>query len=111
MVTPARPGRGPVGPELRVAGAVVVEVVDPAGFAAGSYLLEADDSGAGSCTRTSRSPDVTLPVGVLSAAWLGGGALLPAAVAGRVDEHVPGASGRLTRLLATTRAPWTPTWF
>jgi predicted acetyltransferase len=93
------------------AGAVVVHVVDPAGWASGSYLLEADESGSGSCTRTARSPEVTLPVGVLSAAWLGSGTLPAAVVAGRVDEHVTGATDRLARLLVTARAPWTPTEF
>jgi predicted acetyltransferase len=93
------------------AGAVVVEVVDTAGWAGGRYLLEADAGGAGSCEPTSRSAEVTLPVGVLSAAWLGSPTLPAAVVAGRVDEHTPGAAGRLGRLLATTRAPWTPTEF
>jgi predicted acetyltransferase len=92
-------------------GAVVVEVVDPAGWASGCYLLEADATGEGNCRRTSRSPELTLPVGVLSAAWLGSGVLPAAVVAGRVDEHVPGAASRLARMLATARAPWTPTDF
>ncbi|HYY11804.1 MAG TPA: GNAT family N-acetyltransferase [Kineosporiaceae bacterium] len=92
-------------------GAVVVEVVDPAGWAAGTYLLEADASGAGSCTRTSRSAELTLGVGVLSCAWLGSNTLPAASAAGLVDEHVPGALGRLARLLVTSRAPWTQTWF
>jgi predicted acetyltransferase len=93
------------------AGAVVVEVVDPEGWASGSYLLESDAGGAGSCRRTSRLPELTVTVGVLSAAWLGNRTLPAAVVAGRVDEHVPGAAGRLDRLLATARAPWTPTVF
>ena len=92
-------------------GAVVVEVVDRAGWAAGSYLLEADATGEGCCRRTSRSAELTLPVGVLSAAWLGSGVLPAAVVAGRVEEHVPGAADRLARMLATARAPWTPTEF
>jgi predicted acetyltransferase len=92
-------------------GAVVVEVADPTGWASGSYLLEADATGAGSCSRTSRSAELTLPVGVLSAAWLGSRTVPAAVVAGRVDEHVPGAAVRLDRLLGTARAPWTPTGF
>jgi predicted acetyltransferase len=92
-------------------GAVVVEVADARGWASGRYLLEADEGGAGSCCRTSRSADLTVPVAVLSAAWLGSATLPAAVVAGRVDEHVPGAAGRLNRLLATARAPWTPTEF
>ncbi len=92
-------------------GAVVVEVADAAGWAAGTYLLEADASGAGSCTRTSRTAELTLGVGLLSSAWLGSNTLPAAVVAGLVDEHVPGAAARLGRLLTTSRAPWTPTWF
>jgi predicted acetyltransferase len=90
-------------------GAVTLEVVDPHHWAAGTFLLEAD--GVGACSRTQASPELTLPVDVLSSLWLGGGDLIAAALAGRVDEHVPGAMTRLARLLHTTRAPWTPTWF
>jgi len=93
------------------AGAVTVEVLDPAGWAAGTFTLEADAAGAGGCEGSRRSPDVTLPVDVLSSLWLGGGDLYAAAVAGRAAEHAPGALARLARLLRTTRAPWTPTWF
>jgi predicted acetyltransferase len=92
-------------------GAVVVEVVDPAGWAAGSFVVEADATGAGACTRSSRSAEVTIGVGTLSSAWLGATTLPAATAAGLVDEHVPGAVGRLARLLSTSRAPWTPTWF
>jgi predicted acetyltransferase len=92
-------------------GSVVVEVVDPAGWAAGTFVLEADATGAGACTRTSRRAEVTLGVATLSSAWLGAATLPAAAAAGLIDEHVPGAAGRLARLLVTGRAPWTPTWF
>jgi hypothetical protein len=73
--------------------------------------VEADTTGAGWCTRTTRSPELTTGVSVLSSAWLGANTLPAATVAGLVDEHVPGAAARLARLLATSRAPWTPTWF
>ena len=56
-------------------GAVTVEVVDPAGWAAGTFTIEADAAGAGACARSGRSPEVTLPVDVLSSLWLGGGTL------------------------------------
>jgi predicted acetyltransferase len=92
-------------------GGVRLEVVDPQGWAAGRFALEADAGGAGACARIHAEPEVTLPVDVLSSLWLGGGHLEAAALAGRVDEHVPGAVARLARLLRTTRAPWTPTWF
>jgi predicted acetyltransferase len=87
------------------AGSAVVEVVDPDGWAAGTFVVEADATGTGSCTRTSRSSELTTGVGVLSSAWLGANTLPAATVAGLVDEHVPGAAARLGRLLATARAP------
>ena len=92
-------------------GAAVLRVVDPQGWAAGTYTLEADADGTGACTRSSADAEVTLPVDVLSSLWLGGGDLMAAATAGRAEEHRPGAVARLARLLRTTRAPWTPTWF
>ncbi len=92
-------------------GEVAFEVVDPMGFAGGRYTLEVDATGAGACTRGDREPQVRLPVDVLSSLWLGGGDLRAAAVAGRAVEQVPGAVARLGRLLRTTTAPWTATWF
>jgi predicted acetyltransferase len=94
-----------------VPGAVAVEVVDPMGFAGGRYVLEADATGRGACTRTDREPDVRLPVDVLSSLWLGGGDLRAAAIAGRAVEEVPGGLARLASLLRTASAPWTPIWF
>ena len=92
-------------------GVVTFEVVDPNHWAGGTFRLEADVDGAGACSRAKASPEITLPVEVLSSVWLGAGDLSAAALAGRVDEHVAGTVDRLARLLRTTRAPWTPTWF
>ncbi|HVN10671.1 MAG TPA: GNAT family N-acetyltransferase [Kineosporiaceae bacterium] len=92
-------------------GTTVLRVLDPHGWAAGTYALEADADGTGACTRTTAEAQVTLPVDVLSSLWLGGGDLGAAAIAGRAEEHRPGAIARLARLLRTSRAPWTPTWF
>lgn len=91
--------------------AVAFEVGDPQGWAAGTYLLEVDDTGVGRCTRTSRRPQVGLDVTALSSAWLGGGDLRACRVAGTAVEHEPGALDRLTVMLRTARAPWTATWF
>lgn len=93
------------------AGAATVAVVDPAGYASGTYVLETDADGAGRCTRTSAAPDVTLPVDVLSAVWLGGGDLRAALWAGRGREERTGGGARLAALLATATQPWTCTWF
>jgi predicted acetyltransferase len=92
-------------------GTVTFEVVDPQGWATGTYRLEADGSGAGACTATDGEPDLSLPVGVLSSLWLGGGNLHAAVLGGLVAEHRAGSVDRLARLLHTVRAPWTPTWF
>lgn len=92
-------------------GSAVFEVADADGFTAGRYRLEAAADGKGTCSRTDADPDVRLPVDVLSSLWLGGGDLRAAATAGRAAQERPGGLDRLARLLATTRAPWTNTWF
>ena len=92
-------------------GSAVFELTDPLGHAAGRFALEAHADGTGRCTPSREPAELTLPVGVLSACWLGGGDLPAAHLAGRVLEHAPGATARLARLLRTTRAPWTGTWF
>ena len=92
-------------------GSITVEVLDALGLAAGRYTVEADGTGAGSCTRTDRDPDVVLPVDVLSSLWLGGGNLRAAAVAGHAVQETPGGLARLGALLRTTQAPWTDVWF
>ena len=94
-----------------VPGAVTFEVVDSQGWAAGTFRLEADAEGAGSCSRVGAEPELTLPVDVLSAAWLGGGDLRAAVLGGRVAERRTGAVDRLGRILRTASAPGTPTWF
>jgi predicted acetyltransferase len=92
-------------------GRAVIEVDDPLGHAAGRFALQVDPDGAGHAEPTGAPAEVTLPVDVLSALWLGGGNLHAAAVAGRAVEHDPGALTKLARLLHTTRAPWMNTWF
>ena len=93
------------------AGHVVIEVIDPAGWAAGRYLLESNGHGLGQCTPTTRNPDVTLPVETLSALWLGGGDLAAALLAGRAQENRAAGARRLAALLRTSAAPWASTWF
>jgi predicted acetyltransferase len=92
-------------------GAVTFSVVDEAGWAAGTFTLEADTDGTGRCTPTAGPADVRLPVDVLSSVWLGGGNLRAAAWAGRCHEERTGGVERLARLLATVAQPWTSTWF
>ena len=92
-------------------GDVVLAVTDPLGHAAGTVALRVDPSGTPLVTRTDAPPDLTLPVDVLSAIWLGGGDLPAAELAGRLTAHRPGAVARVTRMFRTERPPWTGTWF
>lgn len=94
-------------------GTAVLEVVDPAGgWAAGTYTLEVGDDGRGVCTRTpGAAAGVTLPVGVLSGVWLGGGDLRAAGWAGLAVEHTAGALDGLAALLRTAEPPYSGTIF
>ncbi|HEY8523461.1 MAG TPA: GNAT family N-acetyltransferase [Acidimicrobiales bacterium] len=91
-------------------GTLVLEVVDPAGYAAGRLALDAGPAGA-SCTPTTRSPDLTVPVAALGAAYLGGTPWTRLAAAGWLDEHIPGAAERARVLFTPHRAPWSATSF
>ena len=88
----------------------MVEVVDPAGYAAGRWQLDLGPDGA-EVTTTSATADVTLPVGALGAAYLGGRSVRRLHEAGWVDEETPGGVDRLDALLATPTAPWSPTTY
>jgi predicted acetyltransferase len=86
-------------------GRVVLEVTDPAGFAGGTYALEAGPDGA-ACKPTGESAELTLPVGALGSAALGGYRLRALAEAGLLDEHRPGAVEAADRLLGTDLVPF-----
>lgn len=92
-------------------GAVTLEIVDPE--AAGGrvrLLLDATPDGA-TCRPTDRSPDLTVGVAALGAAYLGGTRLRDAAIAAGLDEHSPGAAEAAEALLRTTDEPWCSTFF
>lgn len=91
-------------------GSFVVEVVDPLGFAAGRYRLDAGPEGA-DCRRTDAAADLTMPVDALGAVYLGGTSLALLATAGRVDEHRAGAVAGAEGLFRTAQPPWCSTWF
>ncbi|WP_204052303.1 GNAT family N-acetyltransferase [Microbispora siamensis] len=59
-----------------------------------------------SCEPTGAPADLTLPVDVLGAAYLGGRSLRAAADAGLVREHRPGALRELSAAMAWDPAPW-----
>lgn len=94
----------------QAAGSAIVEVVDPAGFAAGRWLVELGPEG-GSAVATTDAPDVTLSASTLGAAFLGGHTVARLAQAGLVDEGTPGGIARATTLLQTPTAPWSPLGF
>jgi predicted acetyltransferase len=87
------------------AGRIVLEVLDKGGYGAGRFALDASPDGA-TCTPTTESADLTLPVTALGSAYLGGHRLAALAAADLVDEHTPGAVRTANRLFATDRAPW-----
>jgi predicted acetyltransferase len=92
-------------------GSAVIEVVDPgAADRPLRVLLEASTGGA-TCRPTDRSPDITVGVAALSAAYLGGTPLRAAAVAAGLDEHRAGVAANVEALLRTADEPWCSTFF
>jgi predicted acetyltransferase len=89
---------------------LVLEVVDPLGFAGGRFALDVSSDGA-TCGPTDESADLTLPVTTLGAAFLGGTRLATLHAAGWLDEHRPGAVARGDAVFAGAVAPWCNTWF
>ena len=92
------------------AGALVIEVRDAMGHAAGRYLLEAGPDAA-SCTPTTKAADIELDVTTLGAAYLGGTSLQTMAAAGLVVEHRAGAAALGGAMFRWTTVPWCNTWF
>jgi predicted acetyltransferase len=92
-------------------GDLALEVVDaeaPGGRV--RVRLEASRDGA-VCRQTDRSPDLTLDVAALGAAYLGGTRLRDAVIAHGADEHRAGALADAERLLLTPNEPWCSTFF
>jgi len=86
-------------------GALVVEVDDPFGHAAGRFRLDGGPDGA-ECTATGDDPDLVVPVGALSSAYLGGIGWGRLAAAGWVEERTPGSVARAAAMFTSARAPW-----
>ena len=83
----------------------MLEVADPQGHGTGRFRLETGVDGA-SCAATTDDADITVPVGALGAAYLGGTGWARLAAAGWVDEHRAGAVERAAALFTSPRAPW-----
>lgn len=71
----------------------------------GSWRLTATAFGESSVTRTDDSPDLSLSVTELGAAYLGGTSLAALAAAGRVEEHTDGALLRTASAFGWPVAP------
>ncbi len=91
-------------------GRIVLEVVDPELGAPVTLALDASPDGA-TCAPTGRSPDLTLHVAALGAAYLGGVRLRDATVATGADEHSAGALALADALFRTADEPWCSTFF
>ncbi len=92
-------------------GSLVLEVVDREAPGGRLRLLLETGPGGATCAATDRAPDLTLDVGALSAAYLGGTPLRHAVAASGVDEHRAGALAQADALLRTLDEPWTSTFF
>ncbi|MFH9944736.1 GNAT family N-acetyltransferase [Streptomyces murinus] len=88
-------------------GALVLEIVDDAGYAGGRYRLETSPQGA-SCTATTASADLTLGISELASVWLGGESLLRLAALGRVRAAREGAARQADALFRSPGRPWCP---
>lgn len=91
-------------------GRLVLDVVDAAGHADGRFALDGGPDGS-TCAPTDAEADLTVPVGTLGAALLGGMSWARLAAAGWVDEHRPGAVDRAAAMFTSPRAPWCPRTF
>lgn len=94
----------------RTAGTLVLEITDPHGLAGGCYELTAGTDGA-QCMPSTRSAELTMPVGTLGAVVLGGYSLQQLARVGSVDEHRPGALDTADLMFSSVAPPWCSTWF
>jgi predicted acetyltransferase len=90
---------------------LVLEVIDDE-TPGGRVRLALDASPDGTtCTPTDRSPDLTLGVAALGAAYLGGSRLRDAVQMAGADEHRPGALAAADAVFATLDEPTCLTYF
>ena len=97
-------------------GHIALEVADPLGFAAGSFVLEiAEDGRATVEPFEGDAPDgaaaVSLTVNELGALYLGGVSAVSLARAGRIAELRPGSAEGLDASFRSVVAPWLSIWF
>ena len=92
-------------------GRLVLEVIDPE-TRGGRIRVELEASQEGArCRRSTKSPELTLDVATLGAAYLGATPLGHASARFGGEEHAAGAADRLDRLMRTLDEPWCTTFF
>jgi predicted acetyltransferase len=91
-------------------GRVILEIRDAEAASPTRIRLDAEPAGA-RCQVTTESPDLTLDLSALGAAYLGGTRLRDAVRATGVDEHRPGALADADALFRTADEPWCSTFF
>lgn len=90
-------------------GSLVLDLRDKAGFAQGTYRLDAaTEPGASEVRTTTGSADLAMDVAELGRLYLGDESAVRLAALGLVDELSPGAAARADTLLRTSRRPWCP---
>ncbi|MEZ0094628.1 GNAT family N-acetyltransferase [Streptacidiphilus sp. EB129] len=94
-------------------GRVVLQVADRMGYVAGRWAIEADEQGAGRCSRVGddEPADVALDVSDLGTLYLGSDTPARLHAAGRITELRPGGVARTGALLRTDFRPWCPDMF
>lgn len=92
-------------------GELVLEVSDPFPDPSVRRYLLVSSSGAAECSLTQAKPDLSLDVGALGAAYLGGAAFSTLAAAGRVSETTAGAVACADSMFKTSTAPFSATEF
>ncbi len=96
----------------RTRGELVLEVSDPLRpNCAGTFHLEGGPDGAACRRVSSNTPDLTLGAAELGSLYLGGVAPSALAMAGRIDEHTPGALAKADALLQIDPRPFCNTMF
>jgi predicted acetyltransferase len=92
-------------------GGLALEVSDPyCPWNDGCYELTGGPDGA-ECRRSNAGPDLTLSVTDLAATYLGAVSFATLHLAGRVEEHTPGALNRADSMFASELKPWGPHGF
>jgi predicted acetyltransferase len=96
-----------------VAGSITIRVTDDLGQADGTYLIEADETGAGTCTRVAdvQHPDLETDAAGLASLWLGSADLAALASAGFLRIRDAATHARADALLGWPEPAWCGTWF